>query len=96
MLHPGDAAPAHAAPAYAEPHRLTFPPCRLLPPPPHSWLENFAAAADAVGIPVCMTVAVVDMTTDEAVETRDFHATGPAPGASGKSSKAGKSGKGGN
>lgn len=43
-----------------------------------------------------MTVAVVDMTTDEAVETRDFHATGPAPGASSKSGKAGKGGKGAN
>ena len=70
------------------PSHLRQPPtnhtCHLLPSSLRSWLENFAKAADEVGVPVCMSLAVVDMTTDEAVETRDFHATGPVP----KSAKA--------
>ncbi|KAI7839447.1 hypothetical protein COHA_006848 [Chlorella ohadii] len=61
-----------------------------------SWLSNFAEAADAVGIPVCMSVAVVDMATDEATQTRDFHAkTERKSSSSGKSSPAGKSSTGG-
>ena len=64
--------------------------------PNRSWLSNFAEAADAVGIPVCMSVAVVDMATDEATQTRDFHAkTERKSSSSGKSSPAGKSSTGG-
>ncbi|PRW59916.1 Holliday junction ATP-dependent DNA helicase isoform B [Chlorella sorokiniana] len=53
-----------------------------------SWFTNFAKAADEVGIPVCMSLAVVDTSTAEPKETRDFHATGPAPAAKKSSRKA--------
>lgn len=61
-------------------------------PPNRSWLSNFADAADAVGIPVCMSLAVIDMQTDEATQKRDFHAkTERKSSSSGKASTAGKS-----
>lgn len=57
-----------------------------------SWFTNFAAAADQVGIPVCLSLALVDMGTQEAVEERTFHVTGPPRGAS-KGSKGSGSGR---
>lgn len=56
-------------------------PCReeLLPSPPlpspfnPRWFSNFVAAADAVGIPVCVGLALVDPATGEALEEREFH-----------------------
>ncbi|EFN53370.1 hypothetical protein CHLNCDRAFT_137132 [Chlorella variabilis] len=37
-----------------------------------SWFSNMAAAADAVGTPVCLSLAVVNEGTGEVLEKRDF------------------------
>ncbi|KAI7836624.1 hypothetical protein COHA_009509 [Chlorella ohadii] len=52
-----------------------------------SWFANFAKAADEVGIPVCMSLAVVDTATAEAQQKKDYHSSGPAPSASKKGSR---------
>lgn len=40
---------------------------RPLPSRPRSWFKSFAEAADQVGIPVCMSLAIVDTSTAEAL-----------------------------
>ena len=72
-------------PALAHPPELGPPPPH--PPPARSWFTNFAKAADEVGVPVCMSLALVDPKTGAAADTRDFHVTGPAP--KGRSAKSG-------
>lgn len=58
---------AHVGPTLTLAH-----PC-LVPCPCRSWLANLAAAADAVGVPLCVSLAVVDPSTGEASNSKEFH-----------------------
>lgn len=68
----------HACPAAAPSTRCTrrqLPPSLPLAPLSFlcSWFTNLAKAADAVGIPLCASLAVVDLATGEVVQSQDFH-----------------------
>lgn len=78
--------PACPSPVLISPAPSLFP----APPQPEnrSWMANFAKAADEVGIPVCLSLALVDPATGEATETRDFHVTGPVSSRGSKSKTA--------
>ena len=51
-------------------HLRTSPACHPAPAPPRSWFTKLAEAADAVGIPLCASLAVVDEAAGQIVSTQ--------------------------